>query len=126
MAGCGPNKVFCPNFQIGFSQEPLRVRRWNFESFHISMIPTNGAKMKKFWEVRVSCLVDLIWNCPKIRPKTRFFAIFSSSVYQFYSLQQCILSARGKTNEKNFGDQVWSKISFIFCHFLKFGSLIFI
>ena len=43
------------NFQIAMSQEPLRVRSWNFQSFHIWMMPTNGVKMKKFWGVRVSC-----------------------------------------------------------------------
>ena len=29
MADFGPNKVFCPNFQIAISQEPLGVRSWN-------------------------------------------------------------------------------------------------
>ena len=42
LADFGPNKVFCPNFQVAISQEPLGVK-----SFHISMISTNGAKMKK-------------------------------------------------------------------------------
>ena len=55
MADFDPDKVFCPNFQIAISQVSKGVRSWNFESFHISMIPTNGAKIKKFWEVRVSC-----------------------------------------------------------------------
>ena len=55
MADFGPDNVFCPNFQIAISQEPLGVRSWNFQSFHISVIPTNGAKMMKLWEVRVSC-----------------------------------------------------------------------
>ena len=54
MANFGPDEVFCPNFQIALSQEPLGVRNWNFQSFHISMIPTNGAKIKKFWAVRES------------------------------------------------------------------------
>ena len=44
MADFGPNKVFCPNFQIVISQEPPAVRSWNFQSFHIWMMPTNGAK----------------------------------------------------------------------------------
>ena len=44
MADFGPNKVFCPNFQIAISQEPLGVSSWNFQNSHISMIPTNGAK----------------------------------------------------------------------------------
>ena len=39
------------------------------------MIPTNGAKMKEFWEVRVSSskkkLDDLIWNCPSPLPQWR-------------------------------------------------------
>ena len=51
----GPDKVLCPNFQIAISQEPLWVSSWNFQSFQISMIPTNDPKMKKFWEVSVSC-----------------------------------------------------------------------
>ena len=50
MMDCSPNKVFCPK-----SQEPLGVSSWNFQSFHISMRPANGAKMKKFREVKVSC-----------------------------------------------------------------------
>ena len=48
MADFGPDKVFCPNFQIAISQEPLGVRSLNFQSFHISMIPINSVKMKKF------------------------------------------------------------------------------
>ena len=42
------------------------------------------------------------------------------------SLQQCMISSRGKTHEKNFGDQIWVKMgqNQIFCHFLKFGSLV--
>ena len=55
MADLGPDKVFCPNFQIAISKELLGVRSQNFQSFHISVIPTNGAKLKKFWKVRVSC-----------------------------------------------------------------------
>ena len=39
MADFGPNKVFCPNFQIAIS-EILGTK--------ISMIPTNDPKMKKF------------------------------------------------------------------------------
>ena len=54
MADFGLDKVFCPNFQIVISQEPLGVRSRSFESPHSSMIPTNAAKMKKFWEVKVS------------------------------------------------------------------------
>ena len=54
MADFGSDKVFCPDFQIAISQEPLGVRSWNFQSSHVSMIPTTGAKMKKFWEVGVS------------------------------------------------------------------------
>ena len=48
MADLGPDNVLCSNFQIAISQEPLGVRSQNFQSFHISMIPTNGAKMTKF------------------------------------------------------------------------------
>ena len=55
MVDFGPDKVFYPNLLIAISQEMLGVRSRNFQSFHISMTPTNGAKMKKFWEVRVSC-----------------------------------------------------------------------
>ena len=54
MADFGPDMVFYTHFQTAISQEPLGVRSWNFQSSHISMIPTNGAKVKKFWEVRVS------------------------------------------------------------------------
>ena len=50
MTDFGPDKVFCPNFQIAISQEPVGVRIWNF----LLMMPTNGAKKKKLWEVRVS------------------------------------------------------------------------
>ena len=53
MADFGSNKVLCANFQIVISQEPLGVRGWSFQSSHIAMIPTNGAKIKKFWGVRV-------------------------------------------------------------------------
>ena len=61
MADFGPNKVFCPNFQIAISQEPQGVKSWNFQSSYISMIPTNGAKMKQFWEVRVSSSKKIGW-----------------------------------------------------------------
>ena len=47
MTDFGPNKVFCPNFQIVISQEPLKLGAEIFR-VHISMIPTNGAKIKKF------------------------------------------------------------------------------
>ena len=61
MVDFSPNKVFCPNFKIAISQEQLGVRSWNFQSSHISMIPTNGAKMKKFLEVRVSSSKKIGW-----------------------------------------------------------------
>ena len=61
MVDFGPDKVFCPNFQIAISQKPLGVRNWNVQSSHISMIPTNGAKMKKMWEVRVSSSKEIGW-----------------------------------------------------------------
>ena len=61
MADFGLDKVFCPNFQIAISHEPLGVRNWNFQSSHISMIPTNDTKMKKFWEVRVSRSKKIGW-----------------------------------------------------------------
>ena len=48
MVDFGPDKVFYPNLLIAISQEMLGVRSRNFQSFHISMTPTNGAKMKKF------------------------------------------------------------------------------
>ena len=38
------DKVFCPNFQIVISQEPLGVRSQSFQSPHSSMIPTNVTK----------------------------------------------------------------------------------
>ena len=50
-----------PNFQIAISQESLGVRSLNFQSSDISMIPINGAKMKKFWEVRVSSSKKIGW-----------------------------------------------------------------
>ena len=55
MVDFGLDKSFCPNFQGAISQEPVGVRSWNVQSFHISMIPTNGVKMKNFCEVRISC-----------------------------------------------------------------------
>ena len=54
MTDFGSDKVFSPNFQIAIYQEPLGVRSSNFQSSHISMISTNGAKMKKFREIRPS------------------------------------------------------------------------
>ena len=72
MADFDPDKVFCPNFQIAISQESKGVRSWNFESFHISMIPTNGAKIKKFWEVRVSCPGWFDMELPFLFFKKRF------------------------------------------------------
>ena len=50
------------------------------------------------------------------------------------SLQQCLTSSRGKTHEKIFWAQIWAKEAkigpetffFFFCHFLKFGSLVFL
>ena len=52
MADFGPNKVFCPNFQIAIS-EILGTK--------ISMIPTNDPKMKKFWQVRVPSSKRIGW-----------------------------------------------------------------
>ena len=43
MVDFDPDKVLCPNFQIAISQEPLGIRSWNFQSSHISIIPTNNA-----------------------------------------------------------------------------------
>ena len=34
MADFGPDEVFCPNFQIAISQEPLGVRSWEFSYFN--------------------------------------------------------------------------------------------
>ena len=61
MADFGLDKAFCPNFQIVIPQESLEVKNWNFQSSHISMIPTNGGKMKKFWEVSVSSSKKIGW-----------------------------------------------------------------
>ena len=72
MVDFSPDKVFCPDFQIAIYQEPLGVRGWNFQSSHISMMPTNGAKMKKFWEVRVSKFKKIGWfdmELPKNEPE---------------------------------------------------------
>ena len=62
-------------------------------------------------------VTDRIWaKWAKVRPKTRFFAIFSSLVYKVFleiacndSLQQCITSGRVKPHKKVFGDQIWSE-----------------
>ena len=67
MADFGPDNVFCPNFQIAISQEPLGVRNWNLQSSHISTIPTNGEKMKKFWEVRVPGSKNIGWFDMELR-----------------------------------------------------------
>ena len=69
MADFGLDKVFCLNLQIVISQKPLGFRSEHFQSSHISMILTNGAKLEKFWEIMMSSskkLDDLIWNCPGI------------------------------------------------------------
>ena len=57
--------------------------------------------------------------------------VFLEIVYNG-SLQQCLTSSKGKTHKKILGTKLWSKrpkirpkISF-FCHFLKFGSLVFL
>ena len=34
MADFGPDKVFCPNFQLAISQEPPGFRSWNLQSSH--------------------------------------------------------------------------------------------
>ena len=74
----------------------------------------------------------------KIRPKTGFFPIFSSVVYQFFlklhtmiacnNLQHLLevksMEKKKKIGTPNFG-QVRPKTRF-FCHFLKFGSLVFL
>ena len=48
MADFGLDKVFCLNLQIVISQKPLGFRSEHFQSSHISMILTNGAKLEKF------------------------------------------------------------------------------
>ena len=72
-------------------------------------------------------------------PKTSFFCHFLQfgslvflEIAQDDSLEQYLTTSRGKTCKKNWGGQIWakqtkirSKISF-FCHFLKFGSLVFL
>ena len=45
MADFGPDKVFCPNFTNSNISGATRSYKLNF---HISVIPTNDAKMKKF------------------------------------------------------------------------------
>ena len=50
--------------------------------------------------------------------------VFFQSTYN-NSLQQCLISSRGKTHERNFGAKIRPEISF-FCHFLKLGSLVFL
>ena len=96
MANFGPDKVFCPNFQIAISQEHLWVRSWNFQSFHISMIPTNGAKMKKFLRGK-GVMPWMIWYGIAQKPhppqkKTKKQQVFSTSMPEtsesncFYSM----------------------------------------
>ena len=71
----------------------------------------------------------------KIRPKTRFYAIFSSLVDQFFceiaysdNLQQCITCSRGKTHKMFFWESSLGQTSQneaqnqVFCKFLKFCS----
>ena len=66
-------KLSCTKFQLDRSFRPEVIKesvisKWRilvliryfaqifkYQSFHILMIPTNGAKMKKFWEIKVSC-----------------------------------------------------------------------
>ena len=69
--------------------------------------------------------------------QNQVFAIYSSLFHQFSlneitysdSLQQCIISSRGKTNKKKFGGPNFGQNraqNQVFCHFLKFGSLVFL
>ena len=61
MVDFGLDKVFCLKYKTAISQEPLGVWSWNFQSSHISMIPKNGVKMNKFWEVRGSSSKEIGW-----------------------------------------------------------------
>ena len=76
---------------------------------------------------------------PKLGPKLSFchFLKFGSLVFLEIayngSLQQRLTSSKGKTHKKILGTKLWSKrpkirpkISFFFCHFLKFVSLVFL
>ena len=88
MADFCPDKVFCPNFQIAISQEPQGVSSWNFQSFYISVIPANGAKMKKFWEVRVSCPGWFDMELPFLFFKKDFYEVKASGLrFSFNMLQ---------------------------------------
>ena len=44
-----------PFFKNTITSGPLGVRRYNFQDFHISMIPTTGKNFWKIHEVRVTC-----------------------------------------------------------------------
>ena len=109
MVDFGP-KVFCPNFQIVISQESLGVRGWNFRNSHISMIPTNGAKMKKFCEVRVSSSKKNGWFDMELQKLLQFtlrntllcewllknslIQIKNSSSYKHFSLLSSFLTSK--------------------------------
>ena len=84
-------------------------------------------------------MTQILAQLASMKPKMRFFAIFLSSDHTLplklniaYSLQQCLISSREKTHEKNLGAQIWAKLAKIgseiwfFCHFVKSELLFFL
>ena len=62
-------------------------------------------------------------------PFSQFGSLVFLEIRYNDSLQQFLTSSRGTTHKKNFGDQIWAKVEYktrFFCHFLRFGSLVFL
>ena len=95
MADFGPNKVFCPNFQIAIS-EILGTKISEFSYFNDTykwskseeIVTGKGVKFWKNWmiwhgialtSVEVKYLQRIMQS--KFRPETRFFVVFSSFVH---------------------------------------------
>ena len=55
MANFGPDEVFCPNFQIAISQEPLGVRKLRVLIFQWYL------QMVQKWEIMVSHSKKIEW-----------------------------------------------------------------
>ena len=103
----GPKLGFCHFLKFGSLSFVQIAQNDSFQQF----LTSGGDKIyKKIFGVQ-------IWaKGAKIRPKTRFYAIFSSLVDQFFceiaysdNLQQCITCSRGKTQKIFFGNQVCVK-----------------
>ena len=75
---------------------------------------------------------------PKSGPKLGYLSFFMFDALVFIkieyndSLQQRITSIRKKLSQKGFGEKIWVKTgqnqaqNLFFCHFLKFGLLVFL